>query len=62
MNQTDWPTIERGTARSLAEAATDFQLSGAGTIGWVLLISINPSLLTEEMSGNESNSRNAFVL
>ncbi len=41
----DWPLIERRTARSPAEAATDFQLPEASAIGWVLLTSINPSLL-----------------
>ena len=43
----EWPTIEQGTAHSPAEVATDFQLSTASTIGWVLLISSRTSPLGE---------------
>ena len=46
-----WPPIERVTARSPAEAGRNFQLSGRSTIGWVLLISINPSLLRRRCPG-----------
>ena len=40
----DWSTIERLTARSPAEAATDFQLSAASKLAGCLLISINSSM------------------